>query len=272
MDFQIPMDLLIVEDNPTDTMVLQTRLRRAFPKAEIIVADEPLRLKECLKRTNYDVVITDYWLGWSDGLSVLQQVRERWPRARVIMLTGNGGEEVVAGAFKYGLYQYLLKPDGFEDIAAVVRAAFESKQREAAHELMASIVDSIPDGVHIVDASGVITAMNPSARQIYGYRDAEIVGRTFEILLPPKLREQARRLHERALCGEIVARFPTVQVRSDGSEIAVAMTIVPVRGIDGATTCVAFIATPMPDAALASSPATPREAEQAAALETPSDH
>src|SRR5258708_30989682 len=91
-----------------------------------------------------------------------------------------------------------------------------SKQREAAHELMASIVNSIPDGVHSVDASGVITAMNPSARQIYGYPDAEIVGRTFEILLPPRIRDQVRRLHDQALCGEIVQRFPTVQVRSDG--------------------------------------------------------
>ena len=265
------MDLLIVDDNPTDAMVLQTRLRRAFPKAEILVADEPLRLKECLKRANYDVVITDYWLGWSDGLSVLQQVRERWPRVRVIMLTGNGGEEVVAGAFKYGLYQYLLKPDGFEDIVPVVRAAFENKQREAAHELMASIVDSIPDGVHSVDASGVITAMNPSARQIYGYRDAEIVGRTFEILLPPKLREQARRLHEQALSGDIVQRFPTVQVRRDGSEIAVAMTIIPVRGIDGATTCVAFIATPMPDPALAISESSPHAAEPAVRIASPTE-
>ena len=249
----------------------RTRLRRAFPKAEILVADEPLRLKECLKRANYDVVITDYWLGWSDGLSVLQQVRERWPRVRVIMLTGNGGEEVVAGAFKYGLYQYLLKPYGFEDIVPVVRAAFENKQREAAHELMASIVDSIPDGVHSVDASGVITAMNPSARQIYGYRDAEIVGRTFEILLPPKLREQARRLHEQALSGDIVQRFPTVQVRSDGSEIAVAMTIIPVRGIDGATTCVAFIATPMPDPALAISESSPHAAEPAVRIASPTE-
>lgn len=266
------MDLLIVDDNPTDTMVLQTRLRRAFPKAEILVADEPNRLKDCLKRANCDVVITDYWLGWSDGLSVLQQVRERWPRVRVIMLTGNGGEEVVAGAFKYGLHQYLLKPDGFEDIVPAVRTAFESKQREAAHELMASIVNSIPDGVHSVDASGVITAMNPSARQIYGYPDAEIVGRTFDILLPLKLRDQVRRLHEQALNGEIVQRFPTIGIRSDGSEIAVAMTIIPVRGIDGATTCVAFIATPMPDATLASSQSTPRPAKQAAPIATPTDH
>ncbi len=265
------MDLLVVDDSPTDTMVIQARLRRAFPKAEIRVADEPLALKECLKGANYDVVVTDYWLGWSDGLSVLQQVRERWPRVRVIMLTGNGGEEVAAGAFKYGLYHYLLKPDGFEDLVAVTRAAFESKQRETARELMASVIDSIPDGVHAVDASGIITAMNPSARQIYGYPDVEVVGRSFERLFPPALREQARRLHGQALGGKVVHRFPTVQLRSDGTEIAVAMMIVPIRGIDGATVCVGWIATPMPDAALVTSPSNPRAAEHTPAVASRGD-
>src|SRR5260370_3691734 len=144
-----------------------------------------------------------------------------------------------------------------------------SKQREAAHELMASIMDSIPDGVHSVDASGVITAMNPSAREIYGYPDAEIVGRTFEILMPPKLRDQVRRLHEQALSGEIVQCFATTGIRSDGSEIAVAMTIIPVRGIDGTTTCVAFIATPIPDPALAISQSTPPASKKAAPLPPP---
>jgi len=266
------MTVLVVDDSPTDTMVIQARLRRAFPKAEILVADEPIRLKECLRSGNYDVVVTDYWLGWSDGLSVLQQVRERWPRARVIMLTGNGGEEVVAGAFKHGLYHYLLKPDGFEDLAAVTRAAFESKQREATHELMATIVDSIPDGVHTVDGSGIITTMNLSARRFYGYPDAEIAGHTFEVLLPPELRAEARRLHRQALSGEVVKRFPTVQIRSDGTEIAVAMMIVPIRSLDGTPACAAYIVTPIPDATLVIPHPTPREPDQLRRLEAPGEH
>jgi len=266
------MAVLVVEDSPTDTMIIQARLRRAFPKAEILAADAPIRLKECLRQRSYDVVVTDYWLGWSDGLSVLQQVRERWPQSRVIMLTGNGGEEVVAGAFKHGLYHYLLKPDGFEDLVAVTRAAFESKQREASRELMASIVDSIPDGVHSVDSSGLITAMNPSARRIYGYPDAALVGATFEILFPPELRDHARRLHENAMRGEIVKRFPTVQIRSDGTEIPVAMMIVPVRAPDGSTTCVACIATPIPDAALMIPPQNLHDPKHAPRLESPINH
>ncbi len=239
------MDLLVVEDTPTDRMLIQARLRRAFPSARILAADGPLEFNEHLKRDGCDIVITDYWLGWIDGLSVLQRVRERWPRTRVIMLTGNGGEEVVASAFKYGLYRYLLKPEGFDDLVAAVAAAMESKRREDFHELMAMIVNSLPEGIHSVDAAGIITATNAAARQIYGYEDTEIVGRTNEILLPAARRDEIRRLHERAFAGEIVPRFPTLQVRADGAEIAVAMTILPVRDGHGAVSSVACITTPI---------------------------
>lgn len=239
------MNLLLVEDNRTDRMVIQARLRRAFPGAQILAADNPVLLNEHLKRDLCDIVITDYWLGWSDGLSVLQRVRERWPRSRVIMLTGNGGEEVVAGAFKYGLYHYLLKPDGFDELVSVTGAAMESKRREDLHELMTMIVNSIPDGVHSVNAAGTITATNLAARQIYGYSDVEMAGRANETLVPTARRDEIRRSHERALAGEIVPRFPTHQVRSDGTEIEVAMTILPMRDGDGTVSNVAYVTTPI---------------------------
>jgi PAS domain S-box-containing protein len=236
--------LLLVEDNPTDRMVIQARLQHAFPAALILAADDPIGLNEHLKRDGCDIVITDYWLGWSDGLSILQRVRERWPRSRVIMLTGNGGEEVVAGAFKHGLYHYLLKPDGFDELAAVTGAAMESKRREDCNELMAMIVNAIPDGVYSVDAVGTITAINAAARRMYHYVDIEIVGLTIEVLLPASRRDEIRRLHERVLGGETVPRFATIQLRRDGTEFPVAMTILPMRDGDGAVSSLVYIATP----------------------------
>jgi PAS domain S-box-containing protein len=241
------MDCLVIDDNPTDLMVIQARLRRAFPKAIIMNADDARQLKESLKHDNCDVVVTDYWLGWTDGLSILQRVRERWPRVRVIILTGNGGEEVVAGAFKHGLYRYLLKPEGIDEISAVVGAAYESKRREDSLELMAMIVESLPAAVHSVSPAGTITAINAAARALYGYSGDEIVGHTFAVLLPVELRDKTRRLHAQALAGEIVPRFPTVHLRSDGAEIAGAMTIVPIRGPDGLVLSVACIANSVAD-------------------------
>jgi PAS domain S-box-containing protein len=202
-------------------------------------------MNEHLRRDLCDVVITDYWLGWSDGLSILQRVREQWPRSRVIMLTGNGGEEVVADAFRHGLYHYLLKPDGFEELAAVTAAAMESKRREDFNELMVLIVDALPDGVYSVDASGRITATNAAARRMYGYAELEIVGRANELLLPVGRRDEIRQMHRRALAGEVVPRFTMLQVRRDGAEIPVSMTMIPMRHGDGPISNVAFIATPI---------------------------
>jgi PAS domain S-box-containing protein len=128
-------------------------------------------------------------------------------------------------------------------LAAVTGAAMESKRREEFNELMAMIVNSIPDAVHSVDTVGRITAINLAARRMYGYADTEIVGLTNEVLLPAGRRDEIRRMYERALGGEIVPRFPTLQIRSDGTEIAVSMTMIPMRHEDGSISNVAFIAT-----------------------------
>lgn len=236
------MVLMLVEDNPTDRMAIQARLRRGFPSAQILAADDADHFSEHLGRAGCDVVITDYWLGWSDGLSVLQRVHERWPHARVIMLTGNGGEEVVAGAFKYGLYHYLVKPDGFDELVPVIGAAMKSKRREDSYDLMTTIFNTIPEAVHCVDAAGNIAAINAAACQIYGYTDLDIVGRTHEILLPAARREEIRKLLLRAFAGETVPHFQTVQLHSEGIEVPVTMTIIPLRRGDLAISAVACIA------------------------------
>jgi PAS domain S-box-containing protein len=236
------MVLMLVEDNPTDRMVIQARLRRGFPNAQILAADDADGFSEHLGRARCDVVITDYWLGWADGLSVLQRVHERWPRTRVIMLTGNGGEEVVAGAFKYGLYHYLVKPDGFDDLVPVIGAAMKSKRREDSYDLMTTVFDTIPEAVHCVDAAGNIAAINAAACQMYGYTDVEIVGRTNEMLLPAAQRDEVRKQLLRAFSGETVPHFQTVHLNSEGIEIPVTMTILPLGHGHSAISNVACVA------------------------------
>ncbi len=241
------MELLLVEDSPTDRLLMHNRLRRAFPKAQIAIADDAHQLADVLRGENCDVIVTDYWLGWTDGLSVLQRVKERWPRSRVIILTGNGGEEVVAEAFKFGLYHYLLKPDGFDHLVQVVRAAYESKQREDRNELMVALVESLPDAVYTCDASGTVLSWNTAAEQLYGFAQESVLGRTVEILLPPTVRSEVLKLHEMARAGQQISVFETVGLKADGSTISIAMTIIPIRS--GADMIgIACIAAPVTDA------------------------
>jgi PAS domain S-box-containing protein len=226
------MQLLLVDDSPTDRMVIQAKVQRAFPDLRVATAGEQFELTEAMRHENCDVVMTDYWLGWGDGLSVLQRVRRRWPRCKVIFFTGNGGEEVVAEAFKYGLFYYLLKPDGFENLVPVIRNALETKQREDSYELIASVISSIPEGVYSVDSERIITTWNAGAARMFGYTAAEIIGRNCEILVPSGLRAEEHRLMSRALMGEAAALADTVRLRRDGLPVSVRLSISPVR-MDG---------------------------------------
>ena len=223
------MDLLLVEDSPTDRLLMHNRLRRAFPKAHIAIADDAHQLKDILREENCDVVVTDYWLGWTDGLSVLQRVKERWPRTRVIILTGNGGEEVVAEAFKFGLYHYLLKPDGFDNLVPVVNAAYESKQCEDRNELMVSLIESMPDAVYTLDVTGKVLTWNTAAERLYGFSQESIVGRTVEILLPHTVRQDVLKMHEAARAGDAALSFETQGMTAEGGTVNLAMTLLPIR-------------------------------------------
>ena len=156
--------------------------------------------------------------------------------------TAAHAEEAVRAAQR--AFQITRKMPGYER-QAILRAICDgiSKRREDFNELMAMVVNSIPDGVHSVDVAGRVTAINLAARKMYGYAELEILGLANEILLPAGRRDETRRMHDRALGGEIIPRFPTWQVRSDGAEIPVSMTIVPMRQGERPISNVAFIAT-----------------------------
>ncbi len=223
------MNILLVEDSPTDRIVVHSKLRRALPDSRLWVAGEAYQFSEYLKQESCDVVITDYWLGWADGLSVLQRTRQRWPRCKVIMLTGNGGEEIVAQALKYGLFQYLLKPVGFDDLIAATRNALEVRRHEDRHELLDSIFKSVTDGMFSVDRAGMITSWNRAAEQIFGHPASEIIGRRFDVLLPDSLREETLKLHDLVLGGEAIPELDVVRLRRDGSAAHLTITLSPIR-------------------------------------------
>jgi PAS domain S-box-containing protein len=116
-----------------------------------------------------------------------------------------------------------------------LRQEQQELKRSEAHK--AAILDAALDCIVTIDHEGRITALNPAAERIFGYRRDEVVGELLaDLMIPPSLREKHRQGLARYLAtGEttvIGKRVELTAMRADGSEFPVelAITCIPSDG------------------------------------------
>src|SRR3954462_2814215 len=128
-----PLRLLLVDDNPDDRALAVRELRKAYPGARVDQVFTAAQLEAALKKADFDVVITDYQLGWSNGIMVLQRVKSALPDTPVIMFTATAQQEDAVNAMKAGLDEYVVKSvKHFMRLPLAVDAVVQnSRQRRA---------------------------------------------------------------------------------------------------------------------------------------------
>ena len=84
--------------------------------------------KEALARFSdgVDLVLLDYRLPDTDGLDVLNQLRQRDPDTLVILLTAFSSVDTAVEVMKQGAYHYATKPFNLDEIVLLVEKALET--------------------------------------------------------------------------------------------------------------------------------------------------
>ncbi len=116
--------VLVVDDEP----IVGRRLIQALSKmgCEVEALDDPSAVLRRVDEKEFDVVISDIVMGDIDGLQILDRVLQRFPRTRVIMITGYAMMSMARSAMEKGAFDFIAKPFKPDDLRSVVaRAAVE---------------------------------------------------------------------------------------------------------------------------------------------------
>jgi len=106
-------------------------------------------------------------------------------------------------------------------------------EQERVNCYFAALIQSSDDAIVAKDLDGVVRSCNPACERIFGYRQAELIGKPVTILIPPELQHQEPEILARIRRGERIEHFDTVRVTKDGRRIDVSLTISPVRAPNG---------------------------------------
>lgn len=153
----IPATLLFVDDE-TNILAALKRLFRPFGY-RIFTAESGAAGLEIMAKEKVDLVVSDMRMPEMNGAQFLEQVRQKWPDAVRILLTGYADIGSTIDAINKGqIYRYLSKPWEDNDITITVRQALErraleqekarletlaQRQNEELKELNASLEDRV---------------------------------------------------------------------------------------------------------------------------------
>jgi two-component system, OmpR family, response regulator len=135
------MRLLIVEDEAKMARMLQRGLGEEGHQVDVCTrGDDALRQT---RNVVYDVIVLDWGLPDTDGVSVLRALRDAGLQTPVLMLTARGtvGEKVTG--LNAGADDYLVKPFDFEELLArLVALARRGSQRAFKLRLRSAELDA----------------------------------------------------------------------------------------------------------------------------------
>src|SRR5919109_912003 len=200
---QSPLRILHLEDDANDAELLQAMLETEGIISHVTRVDSQDNFLASLEQSGYDLIFADYSLPSFDGLSALKIALEKCPDVPFIFVSGMLGEEVAIEALKIVATDYILKERLSRIVPSVQRALREAQERterkraeesaRAAKARFEGILEIAQEAIISVDSHQRIILFNQGAERVFGYTQAELIGRSLDLLLPQRFEDVHRK-------------------------------------------------------------------------------
>lgn len=176
------LNILIIDDDEEDFLITSEHIRNisngfSFNIEWCAVYTEALH-KICTNK--YDIYFVDFRLGAKTGLDLIKDALENKCEEPMVLLTGNGSNEIDVMAMKVGAVDYLIKAElNTEKLERCIRYAlgrFEFiKALRSNEQKFRSLFEKSKDSVFIADENLVFKDVNPALASLSEYSKEELL-------------------------------------------------------------------------------------------------
>lgn len=203
----LKLKVLLVEDDLDQAELVKGSLRRFDPRFEIETANTGESCLKKLSNNEYEVIILDYKLPVMNGLEILHKIEEQEIDTPVVVVSGQGNEQVAVEALKNGAYDYIVKDTGYLSVLPKVvqktieKYQLEKKLKESERKYQ-NIFERANDAIFIINPINfVLLEVNIKASEVTGYTKEELFTKQFMELYPEGQRGKAEELINKTLTG-----------------------------------------------------------------------
>lgn len=110
---------------------------------------------------------------------------------------------------------------------------------------MTALVAAVGDGLMVCNADGDIVLWNPACERMFGHTEAEVLGKTMDLIIPERLRKRHWEGYEKTMAtgvtkyGHDVLRVPAVD--KQGNSLSIAFTVAMLHDADGKVSAIASV-------------------------------
>ena len=188
----IPLKLLLVDDNPTDVLMVREALAESTTAQFELAHVERLSVAvQRLRKEDVDVVLLDLSLPDSQGLDTFIRIHAHAAEVPVVILADEDDQEVALRAVREGAQDYLVT--GQVESSLLVRTIRHAVERQGLRKELAQriqeaqtsetrlrhIVENSADGIIIVTETGIVRFVNPAAQALLGRSAEDLLGELF---------------------------------------------------------------------------------------------
>ncbi len=228
-----PLTIVIIEDEEAHFSLMKRAIANEFPHASVYHFKEANLCLEQLDSIIPTIIITDYLLPGMNGIEFLEALSQKNKDIPVIMITGQGDENVAVRAMKLGAVDYLVKSgDFFTLLPTVIEKVVRKNRLEQSllksEKRFQDMAENTSDWIWEMNSQGKYIYSNPVVKDIIGYSYDEVIGRYFYDFFSSENKELLKvRIFELMAKLKPIESFDNIMLRKDGVEVIMETSGIP---------------------------------------------